>query len=102
MPTVQSADAEIFYEVTGSGSPVMLIAGLGGAVDGDAFTENIVVADARAGRGVLVFQILRGVADDRADVERSSRLPHRGAGDAGVRGCGGIPRLPGGSGDGAR
>lgn len=31
MPTIQSADADIYYEVTGSGSPVMLIAGLGGA-----------------------------------------------------------------------
>jgi aminoacrylate hydrolase len=30
MPTIQSADAEIHYEVTGSGSPVLLIAGLGG------------------------------------------------------------------------
>lgn len=30
MPTIQSSDAEIFYEVSGSGSPVMLIAGLGG------------------------------------------------------------------------
>jgi len=30
MPVIQSNDAEIYYEVTGSGSPVMLIAGLGG------------------------------------------------------------------------
>lgn len=30
MPTIQSADAEIHYEVSGAGSPVMLIAGLGG------------------------------------------------------------------------
>jgi aminoacrylate hydrolase len=30
MPMIQSKDAEIYYEVTGSGSPVMLIAGLGG------------------------------------------------------------------------
>lgn len=30
MPTIQSTDAEIYYEVTGSGTPVLLIAGLGG------------------------------------------------------------------------
>jgi aminoacrylate hydrolase len=30
MPTIQSTDAEIHYEVMGSGSPVLLIAGLGG------------------------------------------------------------------------
>ncbi len=30
MPTIQSTDAEIHYEVSGSGSPVLLIAGLGG------------------------------------------------------------------------
>lgn len=30
MPMFQSTDAEIYYEVTGSGTPVMLIAGLGG------------------------------------------------------------------------
>ena len=30
MPTIQSTDAEIYYEVTGAGTPVMLIAGLGG------------------------------------------------------------------------
>ena len=30
MPSIQSTDAEIYYEVTGSGSPVLLIAGLGG------------------------------------------------------------------------
>lgn len=30
MPTVQMTDAEIYYEVSGSGSPVLLIAGLAG------------------------------------------------------------------------
>ena len=30
MPTLQSTDAEIHYEVSGSGTPVLLIAGLGG------------------------------------------------------------------------
>ncbi len=30
MPTIQSTDAEIYYEVSGSGTPVLLIAGLGG------------------------------------------------------------------------
>ena len=30
MPTIRSADADIHYEVTGSGSPVLLVAGLGG------------------------------------------------------------------------
>lgn len=30
MPMIQSRDAEIFYELSGAGSPVLLIAGLGG------------------------------------------------------------------------
>ena len=30
MPTIQSTDAEIYYDVSGAGSPVLLIAGLGG------------------------------------------------------------------------
>ena len=30
MPTIRSADADIHYEVSGSGSPVLLVAGLGG------------------------------------------------------------------------
>ena len=30
MPTIQSTDAEIHYEVSGSGTPVLMIAGLGG------------------------------------------------------------------------
>ena len=43
--------------------------GLRRAVHRDVFAENIFVADAQPGRFVLVFQILRRVADDAAGVE---------------------------------
>ena len=42
---------------------------LGGAMDGGTFAEKIVVADAQSGRLVLVFDILRRLADDAAGVK---------------------------------
>ena len=43
----------------------------------DVFAENIVVADAQPRRLVLVFQILRRVADDAAGVKSVARADFR-------------------------
>ena len=51
----------------------------------DVFAENIVVADAQPRRLVLVFQILRRVADDAAGVKLVVRADRRHAREINVR-----------------
>ena len=51
----------------------------------DVFAEDIVVADAQARRLVLVFQILRRVADDAAGVKLVARANRRQPGEINVR-----------------
>jgi hypothetical protein len=55
--------------------------GLGGAMHGDVFAEDVVVADADAGGGAVVFQILRGIADDAARMKAVARAHGQQAGE---------------------
>jgi aminoacrylate hydrolase len=64
MPTIKSGNADIFYETRGKGSPVLLLAGLGGVGRGwgkqiDLFAQNhfVIVPDHRgAGRSSMTAE----------------------------------------------
>ena len=58
--------------------------GFGGAMDGDAFAKDVALADEEAGRAAFIFDILGGVADDAAGVEKVVGADGGVAGEIGV------------------
>jgi hypothetical protein len=59
--------------------------GLGRAMDGNMFAENVVVANQRGSGFASVFQVLRGVTDDRTRVEMIMASRFKYAGEINVR-----------------
>ena len=62
-----------------------LAVNVGRAMHRDVFTENVIVANSQSRRLVLVFQILRSVADDAAGVEFIMRTDFCDAGQINMR-----------------
>jgi len=78
------ADVRILHqEIVGADEGFSI--GLGRAMDGAVFAENVFVADADASGRAVVFQILGGVADDAAGVEPVLGTDDGDSGEVNVR-----------------